>query len=407
MQLRIASTDFYLDGLILETILETFRARELATLSGVCRALRSPAQLAAHRALLAIVQHMQSSLLRHCERGSWIHQLGEWEAVMAANVIWLQADAEHCSLVKQGDLKLVKRASDLSGSGNGAHMGQRMPVLRPDSINGHAAFEFDGAAVLKTRPFTQPLPQPITLMVVARARGDTTIVDSLGPECVPSALWIPGGVHASHLHADSPMGPVSVRRRLRWDACALHAFLAHSSAHIALVRCGSRRSGRFELCHGYPSGWHPSPEICMTASGQDASPRQSLRGTTRGTGEWHIYTAVFDHKKSEIFCDGYCEASGKTAGANSLDGLSIGCDHNGVFFLTGSITELRLFSCHLPAAQRVQTEAALAHRYGITYSSQPAPPTDRARSLSRFSCAPRSLTGARTSAAAASSELAN
>jgi len=145
----------------------------------------------------------------------------------------------------------------------------------------------------------------------------------------------------------------------------------------------------------------------MTASGQDASPRQSLRGTTRGTGEWHIYTAVFDHKKSEIFCDGYCEASGKTAGANSLDGLSIGCDHNGVFFLTGSITELRLFSCHLPAAQRVQTEAALAHRYGITYSSQPAPPTDRARSLSRFSCAPRSLTGARTAAAAASSELAN
>lgn len=335
MQLHLANnTEIYLDGLILETILSSFRAAELATLSAVCKTLRSPAQLAAHRALVQLVQGLQSSLLRHCERGSWISQLAEWEAVKAANVMWLQAEEQHTALVKQGEHRLIKRANDLSGNGNSAQVSQRMPLFRTDAINGHAAFEFDGAAVLKTRPFPQPLPQPITLMVVARARGDTTIVDSLGPS-----------------------------------------------------------SGRFELCHGYPTGWHPSPEICMTASGQDASPRQSLRGTTRGTGEWHIYTAIFNHKRSEIYCDGYCEASGKTAGANALDGLSIGCDHNGVFFLTGSICELRLFGCHLPPAQRVQTEAALAHRYGLTYSSAPAPPTDRAKplgtALSRFSCAPR------------------
>ena len=41
---------------------------------------------------------------------------------------------------------------------------------------------------------------------------------------------------------------------------------------------------------------------------------------------------------------------------NELDGLSIGCDHNGVFFLTGSLAEIRLFHCHLPMAQRVQIE---------------------------------------------------
>ena len=133
----------------------------------------------------------------------------------------------------------------------------------------------------------------------------------------------------------------------------------------------------------------------MTASGQDSAPRNSLRGSTRGTGEWHIYTAIFDHRRSEIYVDGYCEASGKSAGGNGLDGLSVGCDHNGVFFLTGSLVELRLFHCHMPTALRVQTEAGLAARYGLPYSSAPSPTPSPSKSLSRFSCAPRSA--ARTS----------
>ena len=165
--------------------------------------------------------------------------------------------------------------------------------------------------------------------------------------------------------------------------------------------CLSRRrsSSRFELCHGYPTGGHPSPEGCITASGQDSSPRNSLRGSTRGTGEWHVYTTVFDHRRSEIYVDGYCEASGKSAGGNGLDGLSLGCDHNGVFFLNGSIAEVRLFHAHLPAPQRVQIEAALARRYGISYSfamQVPSPP-GRGSFSGRFSCAPRSQ-NARTSA---------
>ena len=128
----------------------------------------------------------------------------------------------------------------------------------------------------------------------------------------------------------------------------------------------------------------------MTASGQDSAPRNSLRGSTRGTGEWHIYTAIYDERKSEMFVDGYCEASAKNVGNNKLDGLSIGCDHNGVFFLTGALAELRLFHCHMASTQRIQTEAAMAHRYGIPYSSAPEPPPTPVKSLSRFSCAPRS-----------------
>ena len=100
-------------------------------------------------------------------------------------------------------------------------------------------------------------------MVVAKARGDTTIIDALGTS-----------------------------------------------------------SSRFELCHGYPTGWHPSPEICITASGHDAPPQRSLRGSTRGTGEWHIYTAVFDARRSELYVDGSCEATGKSVGGNRLDGRS-------------------------------------------------------------------------------------
>ena len=62
--------------------------------------------------------------------------------------------------------------------------------------------------------------------------------------------------------------------------------------------------------------------------------------STRGTGEWHIYTAIFDQRRSEVYVDGYCEATGKNVGSNTLDGLSIGCDHNGIFFLHGALAEL-------------------------------------------------------------------
>jgi len=106
----------------------------------------------------------------------------------------------------------------------------------------------------------------------------------------------------------------------------------------------------------------------------------------------HVYTAIFDQRRSEVYVDGYCEASGKNVGSNSLDGLSIGCDHNGIFFLTGSLAELRLFRCHLSTRMRVQIEASLARRYGLNYSvAREVPSTPRTPSgLARFNCAPRS-----------------
>ena len=128
----------------------------------------------------------------------------------------------------------------------------------------------------------------------------------------------------------------------------------------------------------------------MTASGQDASPRHSLRGSTRGTGDWHIYTAIFDHRRSEIYVDGYCEASGKSAGGNGLDGLSVGCDHNGVFYLTGSLAELRLYHCHMSSEQRVQAEVRA-----------PSPPAARATPARAHTPRPHGLSRGRGRARAA------
>ena len=91
----------------------------------------------------------------------------------------------------------------------------------------------------------------------------------------------------------------------------------------------------------------------------------------------------------------------KQVGSNSLDGLSLGCDHTGVFFLTGMIAELRLYSCHMPAAQRVQTEAALARRYSLDYTDAPVLPPSPSRGLGRFaSCMPRYSEGEAASTAA-------
>ena len=330
MQLHLRSgMDVYLDGLCVECILSTFNARDLAVLSQVCQTMRAPAQLAAHRTLLLLVRRLQATLLRHCERGSWIAQLREWEATKQANLVWLQAEEAHTALVTQGEQTLVKRVTDLSGNGNFAAMAHRMPGFKYDAVNGHPAFEFDGASVLKTKAFAQALPQPITIMVVAKLRGDTTICDSLGPTCArplprparAAALRAPSWAIRLHAfwgaHAFSNWrGPTCARRRCSVPPLLLH--LQHSapcdsfhladslslatalarrrallvlappfapSPHPLLLTTSSsllllaRSSSRFELCHGYPSGWHPSPEICMTASGQDSSPRHSLRGT--------------------------------------------------------------------------------------------------------------------------------
>ena len=120
----------------------------------------------------------------------------------------------------------------------------------------------------------------------------------------------------------------------------------------------------------------------MTADGRGVdSPAKLLRGATRGNGQWHVYTAIFDGARSEMYVDGRCEGAGKSVGNGSLDGLTIGCDHSGIFHLKGAVAELRLFHSHINPLERSQTEAVRRH----------CPPPLAAQPLARAAlcCPPR------------------
>ena len=299
------------------------------------REARLPIPLTANRAPPDCSQRQRVLPLRQCSftAKSWINQLGTWSSVEACNVLTLRADPKVLKLVQPATVPpwrggpspmLVSRMSDVSGHGHDASVHalrpDRRPTFEPDALGeGIGAVVFNGGQVIETAPFATPLPQPLSIMVVARCNGDTTLCDSL-----------------------------------------------------------SSSSPRFELCHGYPSNANVnaqpgSPAICMSAHGVGAdAPTKLLRGTTRATNAWHVYTAVFDGDRSEMYVDGVREAGGRSIGSSSLDGLRIGCDHTSTFFLRGAIAELRIYSCHLSDGPRAQIEAALALRYGL----KPAPPPE-------------------------------
>lgn len=219
--------EVWLDGLCTESILLQLGAEDLASVCLVCRDMRMPAQAAAHQLMLLLLQRLNITVQRQCERGSWIVQLLGWERVEASLKVWHKAEETRLCMDPDGQ-EQVTGVSDLSGHGNHAVSlsSAPPPTLARDAINSFPALNFDGSHVLKAGPFEKPLKQPITLMAIAKARGDVTLIDSFGP------------------HSD-----------------------------------------RFELCHGYPSGWHASPQVFMTASGRDQAPKSSLRGASRSEGE--------------------------------------------------------------------------------------------------------------------------
>lgn len=251
-----------------------------------------------------------------------------WNGVEKSIAAWYVASVE--GVVAEGSH--VRMLHDLSGNGRHAHaQSSRGALASPPSwsaseIEGRGALVFDGhGGDLKTGKFAAPLEQPLTLMVVARATGDTTIVDSLEVE-----------------------------------------------------------SDRFELCHGFPIDHAGAPSVCITACGAGRSPpRHLLRGHTRSEGTWKIYTAIWDGDRSEIYVDGVLECGGKGVGSGKLDGLKIGGDHTGTYGLRGAIAELRLFSAHLAPGPRAQMEASLALRYGLTRACVAAEEGRRARAAGR------------------------
>lgn len=176
----------WLDELVLHTIaLNMTSACDLARLARVHAALQSAASLAARKKLQHILHRLQTTLPQQTwSESSCISALARWEAVETSNLLWFKADAHTLSLVQYGQScqRYARAWVDLSASRCHAMTaaGKVPPMYNARAINGRGALEFTGASVLHTQPFSKPLQQPITIMVVARARGDTTIVDSLG-----------------------------------------------------------------------------------------------------------------------------------------------------------------------------------------------------------------------------------
>ena len=311
----------YLDALIVQRILESLETvADLQNAAAISRSFKEQASDVASDSLFELYTKLRVLPRKPSIEGDTrISQLGSWSSVQHKAVLWLSAEADNLKLKPpdrydppNAPLK-VMQMHDASGHGRHATAPavDRMPTFVPDAFGpGVGALEFGGSSFLQTMPFISTLPQPLTLVIVARARGDTTLVDSLSP-----------------------------------------------------------KSARFELCHGYPtasSATPATPEVCMSAAGKGTdAPEKLLRGATKSVNEWHVYTAIFDGDKSEMYVDGHREAGGKTVGSSSLDGLRIGCDHTSTFFLRGAVAELRLFSCHLSEGPRSQMEAALALRYGL------------------------------------------
>ena len=92
-----------------------------------------------------------------------------------------------------------------------------------------------------------------------------------------------------------------------------------------------------------------------------------LRGTTRSSTGWHVYSCIFDGANSELRVDGVLEASGD-AGSNPLSGLIIGRNRDLESWpLIGSLAEHRVFNHRLATHQREALEVSLARRYGLPH----------------------------------------
>lgn len=154
---------------------------------------------------------------------------------------------------------------------------------------------------------------------------------------------------------------------------------------------------RFELCHDYcngPGGYDDRAFVSITAhpvadssDSEDPAFHSVVTGTTQ-PGEWHVYSAVFNHGMSELFVDGVREGTSTNVGTGRLDGLTLGTDHRNEFALgsmfegslPGVIAELALFGTALNQRDRRRIEHHLMRRHGIPV---PSPEREEQRKLEK------------------------
>jgi hypothetical protein len=317
----------YVSGDLLEVIVSTLDAKELAIVSQVSKATLHAAQAVATSKSRALAESLGCA---DRKLAAWapgaaterrLRCLREWELVEEHNLTHLRADKLdpvanprngrtvawkcHGHMGAFAIFQSLERPTAASYVQNGRHAIRFLHDTAP------AIVRMDGLQMLHRVP---PPQQPITMMVVADAHGDCTISDN----CFAAAQTDNGGSLTS-----------------------------------------------FELCHGYPSvgdADRDHPRVCM-----HAGPGTYLRGTTRSNTGWHVYSCIFDGANSELRVDGVLEASGD-AGSNPLSGLIIGRNRDlRSWPLIGSLAEHRVFNHRLATHQREALEVSLARRYGLPH----------------------------------------
>lgn len=124
------------------------------------------------------------------------------------------------------------------------------------------------------------------------------------------------------------------------------------------------------LCHGWSRHGFAEPRVALTASGGGPDPldppEKILYGQTRDTLRWHVYAAVLDGPRSRLFVDGKEEARGD-AGANGLEGLTLGGDQFGQRGLHGGVFEVWVLPGVLGEQDRGQLERRLREKYDAAF----------------------------------------
>lgn len=320
----------YVSGDLLEVIVSTLDAKELAIVSKVSKATLHAAQAVASSSARALAESLGcvDRKLAAWSPGAATERrlrcLREWELTEEHNLWHLRADKHQTySIGPSSSYPMPATTWKNHGHsspfivipGAGALPGSMDLQEATVSVqNGRHAirFDHDTAPVLSSASLRDDqsvlLQQPITVMVVADAQGDCTLFDN------------------------------------------------------GFMRDMSRA---FEFCHGYPSvgdADRDHPRICM-----HAGDGVYLRGTTRSSTGWHVYSCIFDGANSELRVDGVLEASGD-AGSNGPSGFTVGRYRDMESWpLIGRLSEFRVFDHRLATHQREALEVSLARRYGLPH----------------------------------------
>ena len=84
--------------------------------------------------------------------------------------------------------------------------------------------------------------------------------------------------------------------------------------------------------------------------------------------DWNIWTILYNGASCQFWHNGVSEVSGN-AGANGIDGVTIGADIAGSDCWDGDIVEIIHYDADLSDADKNQVGNYLATRYGLTYTS--------------------------------------